>query len=499
MFKKIMLFVCLFTIYSCSQVNEKNSGLTPESLNGMTLDVEITSIEQAVIPEKFQRSEGTSSTYFSASELFYDGTNHDGSHFVTQYTINKVDHHSLIINAQTPASPMNPKQYNVKQTLVFDSPEKGKTRIEVFEGELLLISYKGSFTLSNRPFVLLKNGMINRIYTFNLTNANDTATHNGLKQGEKIEAHFASDNSITFTLNGKKFLSKTNTINESGLSKSTISGTIDQTNTPYKIDLNYIDYRAGSFVVELDNGKSKASGNFTSMRYTDVPLITLKGSLIQGKTFSSAITGITYPYEIYLPPGYEKSKKKYPVVYSTDGQWQKGFAHVLEAHNKEVIYISIEQGPTDRRMVDYILPGATTYSKFLKAEFIPFIEANYRTNGVRTYTGQSAGGTLGAVLISEESGHKPYFKNYILADGAFWALSPEILAAEEAHYQQNKKLPINILLSGTWQGNGLLVREYEQRFRARNYEGLTIINKTYPLTHEEMSPPTFTDYVDYVE
>ena len=150
-------------------------------------------------------------------------------------------------------------------------------------------------------------------------------------------------------------------------------------------------------------------------------------------------------------------------------------------------------------MVDYLLPGATTYSKFLKAEFIPFIEQHYRTSGIRTYTGTSAGGTLGAVLISEESGHKPYFKNYILADGAFWGLGSEIIASEEAHYQQNKKLPINILLSGTWQGNGLLTRDYEQRFRARNYEGLTIINKTYPLTHEEMSTPTFTDYVNYVD
>lgn len=499
MLKKIMLFVSLFAICSCSHINEKKPALAPAFLSGMTLDVTVTDSESAVVPKKFLRDEGKSSTYFADNKLFYDATNLDGSHFVTTYTLTKDTPSRLIIDGKIPAGPMQPKSYSMRQTLIFSEAERGDATAEIFDGEVRIIANKGNFTLSKKPFTLLQNGMTGRIYTFNLTDANDIAMHNGLKQGEKIEAHFANDNSVTFTLNGQKHQSTNNIITQSGLSNVTIRGTLDQINTPYKIELSYIDYRAGSFVVELDNGKSKASGNFTSMRFTDIPWITLKGSLIQGKTFSSGITGVTYPYEIYLPPGYEKSKKKYPVVYSTDGQWQKGFAHILEAHHKEVIYISIEQGPTDRRMVDYILPGATTYSKFLKAEFIPFMEANYRTNEIRTYTGQSAGGTLGAVLISEESGHKPYFKNYILADGAFWALTPEIIAAEEAHYQQNKKLPINILLSGTWQGNGLITRDYEQRFRARNYEGLTIINKTYPLTHEEMSPPTFIDYVNYVE
>jgi len=499
MFKKIILLVSLFTIYSCAPVAGKKSKLAPTSLAGMTLEVNITDSESAVMPKNFLRGEGTSSTYFADNQLFHDATNLDGSHFVTTYNLNKDTQNQIIIDGKIPTNPMEQKSYSLRQTLIFSDAEKGNATTEIFDGEIKVVAHKGNFTLSKKPFTLLKNGMTNRIYTFNLTDANNVAMHNGLKQGGKIEAHFTKDNAVTFTLNGQKYESKNNSIVQSGLSHITMNGTLDKTNTAYKIELDYNDYRAGNFVVELDSGKSKASGYFTSMRYTDIPWISLKGSLIQGKTFSSAITGTTYPYEVYLPPGYEKSQKKYPVVYSTDGQWQKGYSYILEAHNKDVIYISIEQGPADRRMVDYLLPGATTYSKFLKAEFIPFIEQHYRTSGIRTYTGTSAGGTLGAVLISEESGHKPYFKNYILADGAFWGLDSEIIAAEEAHYQQNKKLPINILLSGTWQGNGLLTRDYEQRFRARNYEGLTIINKTYPLTHEEMSTPTFTDYVNYVD
>lgn len=499
MLKKIMLFISLLTIYGCSPVADKKTALAPTSLTGMTLEVNVTDSESAVMPKNFLRGEGTSNTYFEDGKLFHDATNLDGWHFATIYFLKEDTPNQIIIEGKIPANPMHQKSYSLRQTLIFTDADKGDTNIEIYDGEIKFVAHKGNFTLSKKPFILLTRGMTNRIYTFNLTDANDVAMHNGLKQGGKIEAHFANDNAVTFTLNGQKYESKNNSIVQSGLSHITMSGMLDKTNTAYKIELDYNDYRAGNFVVELDHGKSEASGYFTSMRYTDIPWISLKGSLIQGKTFSSTITGVTYPYEVYLPPGYEKSQKKYPVVYSTDGQWQKGYSHIIEAHNKEVIYISIEQGPADRRMVDYLLPGATTYSKFLKAEFIPFIEQNYRTSGIRTYTGTSAGGTLGAVLISEESGHKPYFKNYILADGAFWGLGSEIIAAEEAHFQQNKKLPINILLSGTWQGNGLLTRDYEQRFRARHYEGLTIINKTYSLTHEEMATPTFTDYVNYVD
>jgi len=102
-------------------------------------------------------------------------------------------------------------------------------------------------------------------------------------------------------------------------------------------------------------------------------------------------------------------------------------------------------------------------------------------------------------LIAKESGNKPYFKNYILADGTLGALTPENITMEEANYQQNKYLPINILLAATWQGNAGKTLDYEKRFRARKYEGLTIINKTFSLSHVEMATPTFLEFLDYID
>jgi len=315
----------------------------------------------------------------------------------------------------------------------------------------------------------------------------------------KIEARFSNNKTVKFTVNNQEFYSENNTIEQTDMSRLIMRGTLTQNNIPYEINMDYLDYRTGEFSIDLNNGESKVSGTFNSYRFDPMKPVVLKGSLVKGQTFASTITGITYPYEVYLPPGYEQSTKRYPLVYTSDGQCLKEFSYAIDAHNKDVILVSIEQGPEDRRMTDYFPPGATDYIRFLKAEFIPFIEARYRANEIRTYTGTSAGGALGESLIAQESGNKPYFKNYILADSTFGALTPETIAMEEANYQQNKHLPINILLTATWQGNAAVTLDYEKRFRARNYEGLTIINKTFPLSHEEMSSPTFLEFLDYID
>jgi len=497
MLQKIIVTVLCVMICSCT--NAKKFPRTPEALTGMAIEIAVKDTHSDTVPEEYQRDGGTIIFYFDNNELFYDATEMNGWHYVSDYTVDKATADSLIITTKVPATGQRSNLSILKQTLVFTGPDHGTAKVEVFEKGKLLFTHSGDFTLTTKTFKLIQREMINTVYTFEVAKANEEATQQGLKPETKIEARFSDNRTIKFIVNNQVFYSENNTVVQNDLSLLTMSGTLKQTHTPYTIDLDYLDYQMGEFSLNLDNGKSKASGKFTSYRFTGVPPVTLKGSLVQGKTFSSAITGVTYPYEIYLPPGYDKSTKRYPVVYTSDGQWQKELANVIDANSKEVILVSIEQGPDDRRNVDYQPPGATAYIKFLKAEFIPFIESNYRTNDIRTYTGQSLGGTLGGLLIAQESGYIPYFKNYILADPAFWALTAETIAMEEAHYQKNKHLPINILLSATWQGNAEDAQVYEQRFRARHYEGLTIINKTYPLTHEEMSSPTFIDYLDFID
>lgn len=494
----ITVVLCLM-LCSCNNFPVKKFPHTPQDLNGKAIEIAIKDTNSDVVPEIYQRDGGSVVFYFDENELFYDANDMNGWHYVSDYIIEKATRDSLVITTKVPETGQRSSLSILKQTLVFDTPDSGTAKVEVFEKGKLMFTHSGDFTISQKTFSLIQREMINTVYSFQIDTSNDIAVHNGLTPKTKIEARFSNNKTVKFKVNDQEFLSENNTIEQTDMSRLTMRGTLRQNNIPYEINMDYLDYRMGEFSINLDHGKSIFGGTFSSYRFSPAKPVILKGSLVQGKTFGSTITGVTYPYEVYLPPGYEQSTKRYPVVYTSDGQWQKEFSFSIDAHNKDVILVSIDQGPDNRRMTDYVPPGAADYAKFLKAEFIPFIEAHYRTNEIRTYTGQSAGGALGGVLIAQESGNKPYFKNYILADGAFWALTPEIIAMEEAHYQQNKHLPINILLAATWQGNATATLDYERRFRARNYEGLTIINKTFPLSHEEMSSPTFIEFLDYID
>ncbi|HTF96447.1 MAG TPA: alpha/beta hydrolase-fold protein [Cellvibrio sp.] len=502
MFRKIIMTVLCIIIVSCATTKnlpDKKQPHTPQTLNGMAIEIAIKNIHSDVIPKTMLREGGHVVFYFDDNELFFDARERSGWHFAADYLIEKATNDSLIITTKVPATGQRSRLPLLKQTLVFNTPDSGTVTVEEFDKGKLMYTFSGDFSLRQKTFALIQQEMINTVYTFEIGHANGIAAQNGLTAGTKIEARFFNNKTIKFTVNNKEFFSENNTIEQTDLSRLTMRGTLTQHNIPYEISMDYLEYRMGEFSIHLDNGKSQVSGKFDSYRFNPVTPVVLKGSLVKGQTFASTVTGITYPYEVYLPPGYEQSTKRYPVVYTSDGQWQKEYSFAIDAHNKDVILVSIEQGPDNRRMTDYLPPGAINYSKFLKAEFIPFIEAHYRTNEIRTFTGQSAGGALGGVLIAQESGHQPYFKNYILADSAFWALTPEIVAMEEAHYQQNKQLPINILLSSTWQGNGAVTLDYENRFRARHYQGLTLINKTFSLSHEEMATPTFLEFLDYVD
>lgn len=504
MIQKILSIALCLMLCSCNNLPDNSSAATefphtPQALNGKAIEIIVKDTRSDVLPESYQRDEGAIVFYFDENELFYDANDMNGWHYVADYVIENATKDVLIITTQVPATGQRSGLSILRQTLVFNGPGSGTAKVEVFQKGRVILTHLGDFTVSRKSFALIQREMTNTVYNFQINDANDIAIHNGLTPRTKIEARFSNNKIVKFTVNNQEFFSENNSIEQTDMSRLTMRGTLTHHNIPYEIDMDYLDYRKGEFSISLNNGNSKVSGTFDSYRFNPVTPVTLKGSLVKDKTFASTITGITYPYEVYLPPGYAQSTKRYPVVYTSDGQWQKEFCYAIDANKKDVILVSIEEGPEGRRGTDYLPPGATDYITFLKAEFIPFIEAHYRVNDIRTYTGQSAGGALGGVLIAQESGNKPYFKNYILADPAFWALTPETVATEEAHYQQNKHMPINILLAATWQGNAAVTLDYERRFRARNYEGITIINRTFPLSHEEMASPTFIEFLDYID
>jgi hypothetical protein len=226
------------------------------------------------------------------------------------------------------------------------------------------------------------------------------------------------------------------------------------------------------------------------------------GTIQSGASIKSVTTGITYPYHVYLPPNYATSGKTYPVIYGTDAQWIfPSFSRMIDMKKKQVIFVGIEEGPlgSNRRATDYVPPGATTYIDFLKKELVPFIENNYRTNGERTFTGTSYGGLLGAVLLSTEPVGQPYFKNYMLFDGSFFALQSKNTDDEDSRFAASTQMNITLVLtSANNPGNFNFVNAYQSRYENRHYVGLTILRQSYNVAHVDVADPSFNAGIDLI-
>jgi len=233
------------------------------------------------------------------------------------------------------------------------------------------------------------------------------------------------------------------------------------------------------------------------------PAYVYAGTLARDKSVASRITGITYPYHVYLPEGYATSGKRYPVMYATDGQWNfRAFSRMLDQHRKAMILVSIEQGgpQANRRDVDYSVNGAPAYVRFLREELVPLIEASYRPTAVRTYTGTSYGALLGAVMLSTEDAVRPFFSNYLLFDGSFWALTAKHIQDEDARFAASKRLPVHLILtSANAPGNVDDVMAYEARYKARAYAGLQIDRRDFNVAHNAVGKPSFDWAIDLID
>lgn len=127
--------------------------------------------------------------------------------------------------------------------------------------------------------------------------------------------------------------------------------------------------------------------------------------LVAGKIikFESSILNQVRDIFISLPPFYEKSKTKYPVLFVLDAEGNYPFASGTlnflgqTARMPQMIVVGI---PNTNRSVDftpsvvsrYKSGGADRFIEFLKDELIPFIDTNYRTEQFRILYGHSLAG-----------------------------------------------------------------------------------------------------------
>lgn len=136
------------------------------------------------------------------------------------------------------------------------------------------------------------------------------------------------------------------------------------------------------------------------------------GKISEHLPVKSKILNKDVNYTIYLPPDYESSHRNYPVVYllhgytDNDTGWLQ-FGEVNRYADKAIA--SGEIPPMIIVMPDagvtwYVnnFDGSVRYEDFFVQEFVPFIDATYKTRATREYRGISglSMGGYGALLYS---------------------------------------------------------------------------------------------------
>lgn len=189
---------------------------------------------------------------------------------------------------------------------------------------------------------------------------------------------------------------------------------------------------------------------------------------------------------LYLPPGYEKSKESYPVVYMHDGQnlfdtttsfsgeWgvDETLNKLFEEKNLKLIVVGIDNGGEKR--LDEYSPWVhkeygggegDAYLEFLVNTLKPYVDKNYRTLSGKTNTaiiGSSMGG-----LISHYAGLKyPHvFGKVGVYSPAFW-FAPTVADYSKKH--GNIKDSQFYFLAGGKEGGNTRFEEISQTVKDMN-------------------------------
>ena len=228
-------------------------------------------------------------------------------------------------------------------------------------------------------------------------------------------------------------------------------------------------------------------------------------------SIGSAQTGIAYTLDIWLPPGYAAGEAAYPVVYATDCEYRwptllQDVQQFAARGGTPVILVNICAGGSDRRWVDFTLPGAAAYFRFLTLELIPRIDSTYRTDPAnRTLSGHSLSGEFAMYALYMEDPKHRYFSSIVAEECSCWfdaaqnysAQLGTAVAMEQAMFAASGgSLPVNLDIAGL--GEPVLASLAAQ-IASRNYKGLRIIQPNYVgNTHVGMDGPAFYDALAFI-
>ncbi|MGD8376807.1 MAG: PQQ-binding-like beta-propeller repeat protein, partial [Acidobacteriota bacterium] len=139
------------------------------------------------------------------------------------------------------------------------------------------------------------------------------------------------------------------------------------------------------------------------------------------------------PLHVYLPPGYERSEERYPVVYVHDGlaalergQWKAALDNLIGSRVRPVIVV----------FLGAIRAETQQYCRILSEEIVPFVDRTFRTAAgreTRANVGAGLGGMMAVVCTFRDPGlaGKLGAQSALLLDYAWGPLVETIRPASE--------------------------------------------------------------------
>jgi enterochelin esterase-like enzyme len=203
------------------------------------------------------------------------------------------------------------------------------------------------------------------------------------------------------------------------------------------------------------------------------------GQVQEGLKVESKILGKEVRYTIYLPPDYQTSSRRYPVVYllhgytDNDTGWLQ-FGEINQTADRAIaeqqippMIIVMPDGGVSWYINDY--QGKVRYEDFFFQEFIPYIDANYRTRPEKEFRGIAGLSMGGWGTLIYALRHPEMFAAAAAFSAAVWT-DEEVIATEDKVYEQ---------IFGSLFGPGLKGKD---RLTAhfRSYNPLDLV-KTLPL------------------
>ncbi|HEY2581446.1 MAG TPA: alpha/beta hydrolase-fold protein [Mucilaginibacter sp.] len=218
--------------------------------------------------------------------------------------------------------------------------------------------------------------------------------------------------------------------------------------------------------------------------------------------YHSVTIGDDYTIYVHVPPGYDTTKIKYPVLYITDGDWDKNTAsnsfNMLRQDyiTNEAVIVGIGYGDRPNQRNRDLLPakGAPNFLAFIEKEVIPFIESKYRVTDDRTLSGYSYGGTFVAHVLF----NRPGLFNTICIGAP--GLSSELVPEAQKYFAANKDLKARVFLSvGSYEhetvNNIALFKDYLLKQNCKNLEVETGIVPN--ASHGAAKPKVIQDGIEF--